>query len=837
MSATSLAEPTPTLMPDLPTNTPQSTFPSTGSEAEVSPFSSTSRPTATVAPPSTATPAPPQRVELGLEYLESENFVAAADQFEASLVSDDLDLDLKQQALFGLGQAKLGLDQTMSAADILSEFLAVAAVQGEEEKPEEAEDIGLFNDGPVAAEAYFLLGQTFEESGDCKGAIGAYSTYLEANPDMAVYVQSRIGDCQLTLGDRTGAVAAYQAAVNGGSLPLMEVSLRQQLARMYEQDGDYPSAIEQYMAILNVAQNEEIRGRATYLAGAAELAAGDQESGYARYQEAVANYPKAYESYLALTALIDAGFTVDEFQRGMVDYNAQAYESALAAFSRYIEANPEHREDTHLYMAWSYEELGNVNAALAQIDAYIEATQPEEQATAVVGTPAAGDDTSVESLSIEDDVALGWIEKAKLQARAGLIEEAMDSYSVYVDMFPEGEDAAFAAWWSAALAERIGENVIAIDRYKALAETYARHEDAPEALYRAGILSWIKGDSEEAQENWRKAADLYPDKRYGAAALLWLLRTMPEEELAEEYAQAAATRFEDYFALRVQHVASDTLPFQTAENLQLDLGEEEQIAAETWLRDRFELEPEIDLRSLSADLASDDRLIRGQKLWRLGLREEAKRELESLRMDNVSDALASYQLALFFRDLGLYRSSILAATTIMKLASTDVFGVPRFIGGLAYPTHFADLVVSESDRYELDPLLIFALIRQESLFESFAHSSAAAQGLSQVIPDTGAYIAQRLDWPDYVNEDLYKPYVGIAFGAFYLDQQLDAFNGDAAVALSAYNAGPGNAARWFGQVTDDIDLYVETVDFSETRQYIERIYTGQAVYRYLYGEE
>jgi soluble lytic murein transglycosylase len=129
------------------------------------------------------------------------------------------------------------------------------------------------------------------------------------------------------------------------------------------------------------------------------------------------------------------------------------------------------------------------------------------------------------------------------------------------------------------------------------------------------------------------------------------------------------------------------------------------------------------------------------------------------------------------------------------------------------------------------------LIRQESLFESFARSSAAAQGLSQVIPDTGAYIAQRLDWPGYVNEDLYKPYVGIAFGAFYLDQQLDAFNGDAAVALSAYNAGPGNAARWFGQVTDDIDLYVETVDFSETRQYIERIYTGQAVYRYLYGEE
>ncbi len=97
------------------------------------------------------------------------------------------------------------------------------------------------------------------------------------------------------------------------------------------------------------------------------------------------------------------------------------------------------------------------------------------------------------------------------------------------------------------------------------------------------------------------------------------------------------------------------------------------------------------------------------------------------------------------------------------------------------------------------------------------------------------YIAQMLNWPDYDNEDLYKPHVGIAFGAFYLAQQLEAFDGEVAVALSAYNGGPGNAARWQAQVAGDIDRYIETVDFYETRQYIERIYTGQSVYRYLYG--
>ena len=108
--------------------------------------------------------------------------------------------------------------------------------------------------------------------------------------------------------------------------------------------------------------------------------------------------------------------------------------------------------------------------------------------------------------------------------------------------------------------------------------------------------------------------------------------------------------------------------------------------------------------------------------------------------------------------------------------------------------------------------------------------------LAQVIPDTGAYIAQRLAWPDYVNDDLYKPYVGLAFGGYYLHQQLQAFDGFTAAALSAYNAGPGNAAHWVEQAGSDHDLYIETVNFPETRLYIERIYTGYVIYRFLYGE-
>jgi len=74
----------------------------------------------------------------------------------------------------------------------------------------------------------------------------------------------------------------------------------------------------------------------------------------------------------------------------------------------------------------------------------------------------------------------------------------------------------------------------------------------------------------------------------------------------------------------------------------------------------------------------------------------------------------------------------------------------------------------------LDPLLVLALIRQESLFESLATSHAAAHGLMQVIPATGAQIAAELGWPPgYGTGDLYRPYVSLRFGTYYLAQQRD----------------------------------------------------------------
>jgi soluble lytic murein transglycosylase len=205
-------------------------------------------------------------------------------------------------------------------------------------------------------------------------------------------------------------------------------------------------------------------------------------------------------------------------------------------------------------------------------------------------------------------------------------------------------------------------------------------------------------------------------------------------------------------------------------------------------------------------------------------------------MDYQEDPLATYQLAVYFRDLGLYRLSINAAADLITAAEIDTTQAPHYIARLRYPVYYKDLVLPAAQEHNLDPLLIFSLIRQESLFEGFATSYAAAQGLMQIVPATGEEIAGKLAWPNYQNSDVYRPYVNVEFGTFYLRWVMDNFaDGLPYVALAGYNGGPGNAAQWLSISGPDLDLFVQTIGFDETRAYVRRIYEQYNVYRDLYG--
>lgn len=844
-------QPTPTLMPTptLAGNAPAAPTPpitppaaggtmATEGETAVSPANQPSNPTNQPTLPTGPTPQPNERLTIGRAALQVENFALAAEQFAAALAEPDfLSGAAERDALYNLGRATLGDGRSADAIRAFEQLLL----------------------DPAAPDpAHFFLGQAYEAQGRYADAAPAYQRYLDLHPDTAAYVGPILAANHLALGDRAAAIAAFETAVSAPAHRITAVANRVRLAEFYREDGRFAEAIAQYDAARDTAITEATKGQMTYLAGLTEIQAGNTEAGHQRFLDGVANFPGAAETHQGLVALVNASVPVDNFQRGLVNLNVKSFQPAVNAFNNVIAADPAgYRPDVHLYLAWAYEGLGDWETALAELDKLA-----------------------------ASDPATALIERGRMLGRAGNGVAAREAYRAYLTQYPDGADAPQAAWETAVLTARLGETLAAIEAYREVAARYPTHQNAALGLYRAGWLANNLEDRETAVALWWQAADQYPFSDAGNEALLWLLRTLPEmvdggetavvgqglpatipptpppgavptitppaesaprqepgerapaDLLALARARAAASTLPVYGAIRARDLAQGRDPFTPANRLNLAIAGDAaaQAEAEAWLRDQLGLAPDAPVRPLAPELAFDQRRILGDKLWQIGLRESAKRELEDLRQEMRDNPLASYQLALYFRDLGLYRSSILAAEAILSHFSISVFDAPKFIGRLSYPIYYAEQIVPLAESYGFDPLLQFSLVRQESLYESFARSFAAAQGLSQVIPDTGAWIAQRLSWPNFVNEDLYKPYVGLAFGSYYLDVQLAAFNQHVHAALAAYNAGPGNAQRWYNVAGGDIDRFKEAVDFAETRLYIERIYLGHAVYRFLYGE-
>jgi soluble lytic murein transglycosylase len=222
---------------------------------------------------------------------------------------------------------------------------------------------------------------------------------------------------------------------------------------------------------------------------------------------------------------------------------------------------------------------------------------------------------------------------------------------------------------------------------------------------------------------------------------------------------------------------------------------------------------------------------RGLELLLSGLQEEARDQFSALIDDAAAQPWLLYRLA---RALDAQGQTEMAARAAARLIEDRADAPPELLR-LAYPSDYLDLVTAEAEANGFPPLLLLALVRQESFFRPDAESSADALGLTQVIPSTADEIAAQLAEADFTYVDLFRPNVSLRFGAHYLGSQLALFDGDIEAALAAYNGGPGNALRWQEIASGDPDLFLEAINFSETRAYVELVLEHYARYRYAYG--
>jgi soluble lytic murein transglycosylase len=150
---------------------------------------------------------------------------------------------------------------------------------------------------------------------------------------------------------------------------------------------------------------------------------------------------------------------------------------------------------------------------------------------------------------------------------------------------------------------------------------------------------------------------------------------------------------------------------------------------------------------------------------------------------------------------------------------------------LRFPVTYTSQVQSNANLQQLDPALVFGLMRQESMLDKNAESPVGARGLMQIMPETGRQIARKLNEPWQSASSLFEPDTNIKYGTFYYKQMLNRFNGNFALAAAAYNAGPNRVDKWLpsGQWMP-ADIWIETIPFKETRKYVTSVLSYAMIY-------
>jgi soluble lytic murein transglycosylase len=180
----------------------------------------------------------------------------------------------------------------------------------------------------------------------------------------------------------------------------------------------------------------------------------------------------------------------------------------------------------------------------------------------------------------------------------------------------------------------------------------------------------------------------------------------------------------------------------------------------------------------------------------------------------------------------------IAAVAIGVLATA--FAVSRLdtaVRKLALPLNHGEVIRVQAAEKHINPALIAAVIYAESKFDP-RPSTAGAEGLMQILPDTAQFIAHLSGGTRFVASDLATPSINVAYGSYYLRYLLDHYDGDEMLALAAYNAGLANVDSWVAHAgAAGRRLTMDAIPFTETRAYVHRVLDAQRAYRLTYPRE
>jgi soluble lytic murein transglycosylase len=365
----------------------------------------------------------------------------------------------------------------------------------------------------------------------------------------------------------------------------------------------------------------------------------------------------------------------------------------------------------------------------------------------------------------------------------------------------------------------------AIDAYRELQQRFPNAGRASYAHWKVAWLSLRQGRNAEAKAGFEQQITLYPSSAEIPAALYWRARLAEEDKdngMARAYYQKLSERFRNFYygelaRQRLREIKTEDAPAHYA------------------LLDRV---PAIEAGTniLATEPPTDNlRYQKAQVLENGGLLDFAIQEVQAAATEDQGDWLAA-ETAKLYQDAGRYDGAI----HVFKRAVPNYFAVdlpmlPRDYWEALFPKPYWPDLKKFSSQNALDPYLVASLIRQESEFNPAAVSRANALGLMQLLPKVGSAVAKQEKLRHFSSDQLFTPEVNLQLGTRYFREMVDKF-GAFEYALAAYNAGTNRVDDWLGQGKyRDPQEFVESIPFTETREYVQAILRNANVYRQLYG--
>lgn len=385
-----------------------------------------------------------------------------------------------------------------------------------------------------------------------------------------------------------------------------------------------------------------------------------------------------------------------------------------------------------------------------------------------------------------------------------------------------GPQHADAALWNVAIRANGDEG---LPLFREIIKKFPTSEFAAESswwLFWHEVKSGDKKRYPAAIQLGTQASRQYPETRQAARLLFWigkLQERLGQKGMAINAYTAAYERFpSNYYGYRARHRLAALKPGGRDAGWSTKIGRLHPQPDWRWP------EPEVPAPKAGAEAAFDPTFM---SLFRLNQWDECLELLPSSAPRTLKSAL--------YAKAGMNMEAIGAASKI-----ADGKPVKNDLWHESYPLEFGQYVAANASERGVDPLLVHALIREESRYKPSAVSRSHALGLMQLLVGTAYGSAKKVGITLSGESDITRPEVNIKLGTYYLSYAIQRFNGNAMLGVASYNGGPGAVGSWMrrhaASGSGDFDLFVENIPFRETRDYVRKVFGSYWNYQTLYGK-